>query len=173
MAERQYGIRLHLPDGASADVPWTSEQLAYAQVRQVNQDVKPGGVHAEVIWRYVSDWQPAIPHYDDEQATAWHQVRLYRGLHPFDAVETLLCEITHPDECQALPPGAVCWVERDPHRDGWPTEPGRYRIRLVDQLTGGDEDGPQYMTALDVEPIPDNTTMSDTEVPAPRIPPAG
>lgn len=99
------------------------------------------------------------PRHDDEGATSWHDLHLYLGKTFVDKDETLLMELAHPAECEHLPAGAVCWAERDLFRDLWPTEPGRYRIRLVDQLLGGDEDGPDYMTVLESEHVgrPDPT----------------
>lgn len=92
---------------------------------------------------------------NEEGATAWHDLHLYLGPHLIDPGETTLVSIGHPDECRALPNGAVCWVNHTPLRESWPTELGRYRIRLIDYVDGGDEGGPNIVTALEVEPVPD------------------
>ena len=83
----------------------------------------------------------------------WHTLRVFLGEHPLDGGQTKLIEITHPDICRTLPAGAACWATNDMLRDWWPTDLGTWRIRPTTHTSGGGEDEPNLVDALDIEPV--------------------
>lgn len=64
--------------------------------------------------------------YDPTAQCAWHALQIHDRPDSFTGQQA---EVTCPDECRQLPPGAVCWYIYEPWRAEWPTEPGTYRIR--------------------------------------------
>lgn len=84
---------------------------------------------------------------------AWHTLRIFLGEHPLDGGQTELIEITHPDVCRTLPAGAACWASNEMLRDWWPSDLGTWRIRPTTHTSGGDEDEPNLVDALDIEPV--------------------
>lgn len=76
--------------------------------------------------------------YDPMAQCAWHTLQIHDRPDSFTGERT---EVTCPDECRQLPPGAVCWYIYEPWRAEWPTEPGMYRIRPYHHTVQRGEDG--------------------------------
>lgn len=92
-------------------------------------------------------------HPNGESETPWHTIRLHRGEHIIDPGLHELVDVTHAASCATLPVGAICWIEREPHRDWWPAAHGTYRIRLTTFISGGTEDGPDFAEGMDVQAL--------------------
>ncbi|WP_370371518.1 hypothetical protein [Catenulispora sp. GP43] len=100
----------------------------------------------------------------EESEFAWHTVRIFTGRHPLDDVECVQYEVTHSEQCHALPPGAQCWFNLGSRSDWWPGELGIWRIRPVEQVIGGDEDGPELAEFFQIQAFnPDAGTWRDWE----------
>jgi hypothetical protein len=87
----------------------------------------------------------------DDVELPWHTLEHVIEPDLFTGEPTPGYRLLHPQECQYLPPGAVCWAAHDPMQGWWPAELGRYRIRPVTQCVGGYEE-PDYETHLEIEP---------------------
>jgi|GEM_PF-5776744 len=100
----------------------------------------------------------------EESEFAWHTVRIFTGRHPFDDVECRQFEVTHPEQCVELPPGAQCWFDLDRRSDWWPGELGIWRFRPVEEVIGGDEDGPEVAEFFQIQAFdPEAGTWQDWE----------
>ncbi|WP_194908089.1 hypothetical protein [Catenulispora rubra] len=87
----------------------------------------------------------------EEAELAWHTVRRFTDMHPIDNYKALFYEVTHPEQCHYLPPGAVCWFDHNNRSDQWPAGEGTCRMRPVEHEIGGDEDGPYLAEFLHVQ----------------------
>lgn len=97
-----------------------------------------------------------------ESVTSWHEVRLFDGPDLFEGDKIVRqWEVTHPDECRTLPPGALCWFYADEARGRlrgqFPDEVGAYRVRGETRIVGGHEE-PDYEDVLVFEPLPHSGT---------------
>lgn len=139
-----------------------AEEFDYAVRRHTGYDMPDEEFQ---VWREAVDaaameatvtktvsWPDEQP--QDDQC-AWHELRLFSGPALLDEGDVDQHELTHPEQCRTLPPGAACWAEHRPFRWWWPTAHGTYRIRPEDVLTGGGEDGPEYQTTLRVQVLRD------------------
>jgi hypothetical protein len=110
-------------------------------------------------------WPPAAV-VDGE--CSWHTIRLYQGTDIFNGTPCVLVEPGHPEECDRLPKGAVCWYIYEPFRIWWPSELGTYRIRPVDHLVGRGRDGDDVdvEVSLDIQVLgEDGKTWTDWDGP--------
>lgn len=107
--------------------------------------------HSEPLARFLVAALNGIPALSDGDGFAWHTIRLFIGPHPLDPVDCGLVETTHPAQCGFLPPGAACWFEHTPFRRWWPAGLGTFRIRPVEYVSGGSEDGPDMAVTLEIQ----------------------
>lgn len=84
---------------------------------------------------------------------SWHTIRRYIGPDLFTNENIELYEPTHADECHNLPPGAVCWFNREPHHSWWPAGLGTWRIRPVQQQIAEDD----YGTWMEIQALDEQT----------------
>lgn len=82
--------------------------------------------------------QPWVNVRPDSDQCAWHDLRIHDAPDSFTGERA---EVTCPDECRRMPPGAVCWYIHEPWRAEWPTGPGTYRIRPYHHTVQRGEDG--------------------------------
>lgn len=97
--------------------------------QQLYRSNKPTGFRV-----FVQPWADAFC----EGQCAWHTLQIRDVPDSFTGDRA---EVTCPDECRQLPPGAVCWYVHEPRRAEWPTEPGTYRIRPYHHTVQRGEDG--------------------------------
>jgi len=148
--------RMPLAVVGSRPQPWHHQAIAeYDEVRgettQANTSIY-GGYTARQVNQAIAWWneRAELEQQLDKQNLAWHELRLFSGPDPRGEGDLEQHELTHPTQCQTLPPGAVCWAERQPFRWWWPTAHGTYRIRPEDLLPLGG-DGPDYQMTLHVQ----------------------
>jgi len=152
--------RMPLAVAGGRPQPWYHQAIAeYDEVRgettQANTSIY-GGYTARQVNQAIAWWneRAELEQQLDKQNLAWHELRLFSGPDPRGEGDLEQHELTHPAQCQTLPPGAVCWAERQPFRWWWPTAHGTYRIRPEDLLPLG-ADGPDYQVTLRVQVLRD------------------
>ena len=97
----------------------------------------------------------------EETKAAWHTVRRYlagKGT----AAESDVVEVTHPDQCHQLPPGAVCWYDHAGDVPWWPWDHATYQIRPVWEANSAEP--PELVQVMQVKAYdPETATWREFE----------
>jgi hypothetical protein len=119
---------------------------------RLDQAIKTTGHSATVILRRaLTTYLNRLDAARADTNPPWHILTMAIEPHPIDRVDVLCGDLRCPPECAELPAWAYCWAQHDSRTHWWPTEPGEYRFRPVDYVSGGGEDGPNIVQTLDIQ----------------------